>query len=187
MIFFSGDTHFGHANILKYDKRPFGSVDEMDRAIVENWNSYVTKDDVVYHLGDFSFCSKAGGADKYLNQLNGSIHIVFGNHDAEAQKIKNRFASARDMAYITVGDQKIHLCHYKFQVWRACHHGSWHLFGHSHGSLGPQHGKCLDVGIMTKDWAPGRCWLYSFGEIQARMRDLPIVGHHENTILEDQE
>ncbi len=184
MIFFTADTHWGHANMLRYDKRPFTTIEEHDRAIIENWNRYVTKKDVVYHLGDFSFCSKAGGATKYLNQLNGTINLIFGNHDAEAEKIKTYFASARDMAYITVEGQKIHLCHYKLEVWRAQHHSSWHLHG-SHGKLATKAaGLFLDVGIMNKGWKPDTCWLWSFDEIFWYMANRKPVASACHPLLE---
>ncbi len=53
--FFTADTHFGHASILKHCTRPFTSVDEMDSALIENWNSIVSRKDSVYILGDFAF------------------------------------------------------------------------------------------------------------------------------------
>jgi len=74
------DTHFGHANIIKYADRPFRSVEEMDNALIKNWNSVVGKQDQVLFLGDFSFA----GCDKtleYRNALNGDILFLLGNHD----------------------------------------------------------------------------------------------------------
>ena len=53
MLYFSSDHHFFHANVIRYCNRPFGSVQEMNEALILNWNKTVTNDDIVYHLGDF--------------------------------------------------------------------------------------------------------------------------------------
>ena len=45
------DTHFGDERILRYENRPFSSVEEMDKAIIENWNQVVGEEDTVFHLG----------------------------------------------------------------------------------------------------------------------------------------
>lgn len=55
MIWFTSDTHFGHANALAFCKRPWDDVDAMNDALVERINERVAPDDVLYHLGDFSF------------------------------------------------------------------------------------------------------------------------------------
>lgn len=55
MIWFTSDTHFGHANVLEFCERPWGTVEEMDDALVDAINGRVAPDDVLYHLGDFSF------------------------------------------------------------------------------------------------------------------------------------
>jgi len=81
--FLISDTHFNHKRILEFDEnrnaRPFRSVEEMDKTLINKWNSVVSKQDTVFHLGDFSFCnfekSKA-----IFNRLNGRIHLVMGNH-----------------------------------------------------------------------------------------------------------
>lgn len=181
MIWFTSDTHFGHANVIKHDNRPFSTVDEMDQAIIDNWNTYVTPQDRVYHLGDWSFRSKH--SEWYNDVLKGQIHIVWGNHDdREAYKFKHRFASHQDIIYTSINGQKIHMLHYKMQVWRSSHHGSWHLFGHSHGNLKNVTGKCLDVGITNKGWKPGIPWLYSYDEIAAYMNAQPLTDHHPSLV-----
>lgn len=76
-IWVISDTHFGHANIIKYCNRPFDSLDNMTSALIENWNSKVKDGDIVYHLGDVYF-SEVG---KVLHALKGRKRLVLGNHD----------------------------------------------------------------------------------------------------------
>ena len=52
-IYIISDTHFNHENIIKYCNRPFKDINEMNDAIIDNWNRIVKKDEIVYHLGDF--------------------------------------------------------------------------------------------------------------------------------------
>lgn len=54
-VFFTSDLHFGHKNIIRFDNRPFFSVEEMDKTLIENWNRKVSADDTVYVLGDISW------------------------------------------------------------------------------------------------------------------------------------
>jgi calcineurin-like phosphoesterase family protein len=82
-VFITSDTHFGHANIIKYANRPFDSVEEMNEALVENWNSVVKQGDKVYHLGDVTMNSKSL---EIMSLLNGRKCLIKGNHDI--QKLK---------------------------------------------------------------------------------------------------
>ena len=82
MIYYISDLHFGHANAIKFDARPFADVEEMDRVMIERWNETVCDDDVVYIVGDF--CYRSGrSAAWYLSQLKGQKHLVVGNHDCQ--------------------------------------------------------------------------------------------------------
>lgn len=76
-LWFTADTHFGHANIIKYTKRPFSSVEEMNEVLINNWNSCVAQKDSVIFLGDFCL----GDPIPYLSELNGNVTFVQGNHD----------------------------------------------------------------------------------------------------------
>lgn len=73
-IWFTSDTHFGGERTLKLSKRPFQTVEEMDRVLINNWNSLVNEDDIVYHLGDFGDYTTA-------EKLNGYINLITGNYE----------------------------------------------------------------------------------------------------------
>jgi len=76
----TSDTHFFHANIIKYCNRPFASVEEMNETMIRNRNQVVSPGDLVWHLGDFSM-GKRSRVSEIRQQLNGRIHLVRGNHD----------------------------------------------------------------------------------------------------------
>lgn len=82
-VFLISDTHFGHTNIIKYCGRPFATPDEMDEALVSNWNSTVSSSDKVYLLGDVAMSHKKL---PILEQLNGTKILIKGNHDIFALK-----------------------------------------------------------------------------------------------------
>ena len=79
------DLHFGHKNILSYDNRPFTDIKEHDAEILEKWNSSVSEADDVFILGDVSWYSAAKTAG-LVQQLNGTKHLIIGNHDRELLK-----------------------------------------------------------------------------------------------------
>ena len=82
--FFTADTHFFHANIIKYCSRPFKSSMEMNRVIRTNWNERVGVQDTVIHLGDFAFSSKLW-QKAFLQSLHGKKILIRGNHDYKAK------------------------------------------------------------------------------------------------------
>jgi calcineurin-like phosphoesterase family protein len=77
-IWIISDTHFFHGNIIKYCDRPFYSYQEMNKYMINKWNSVVSKEDIVIHLGDFAFRNKAR---EIRDKLNGTIFLIRGNHD----------------------------------------------------------------------------------------------------------
>lgn len=167
-VWFTADTHFGHANIIGHCKRPFGAVAEMDAALIANWNSVVGPRDEVWHLGDFAFRG-AKPASWYLARLHGRKHLVHGNHDSAEARADPGWASSQPMAEIGVNGRRVTLLHYAMRVWPKCHHGALHLYGHSHGAL-PGDGQSCDVGVDVPEW---RYRPVSLTQILAHLRTLP--------------
>ena len=157
-------SNFGHTNIIKYDKRPFGSVEEHDEALIKNWNSCVSPSDIVYHLGDFSLYKlpkpqEIKKVEAILARLNGQKHHIYGNHDRDAVNKAHGWASQSyyKELKVDIGEQrkkKIVLCHYPFMTWNGAHHGSWHLHGHCHGNLEESRTTRIDVGVPCWDYFP---------------------------------
>ena len=80
-LFFTSDFHLSHANVIKFDNRPFSDLNEMHEAIIENWNNKVSKDDTVFYLGDLYFKGNVKYIKNLVHQLNGKIYFILGNHD----------------------------------------------------------------------------------------------------------
>lgn len=113
--FFTSDTHFGHANIIAYCKRPFASVEEMNDTMIERWNVVVGPGDTVYHLGDFAMGPKALWRS-YRERLNGRVVFVMGNHDAPFTRFRTECLLDDDLScdeyiYTAADGKKIHLAH----------------------------------------------------------------------------
>lgn len=139
-IFLTSDLHFNHNKDFIYAERGFNSVEEMNTAIIKNWNCKVTNDDEVYILGDIMLGDNTEGID-LLNQLNGYKHIIIGNHDTST-RIK-MYESAKNVVQI---DYAFELKYKKAYFWLS-HYPTitanyddglpWaqhliNLFGHTH-------------------------------------------------------
>ena len=84
-IWLTSDLHLGHDRQFIWGPRRFNSVEEMNEAIVSRWNERVAPEDDVYVLGDLMLGENEIGIN-YLNQLNGNIHVVLGNHDTSTRQ-----------------------------------------------------------------------------------------------------
>jgi len=146
---FTSDTHFGHANIVRYCNRPFANVREMDEALISNWNECVKPKDTIYHLGDFAF---RGDPSPIFRRLNGEKFLLLGNHDV--RKVVNKlFGWVKSTYKLRYNNQRIWLSHYAHLRWPNSHHGSFHLYGHSHGQLEGM-GRSMDVGVDVWNYRP---------------------------------
>ncbi|AMQ66495.1 phosphoesterase [Bacillus phage Shbh1] len=101
-VFVISDTHFGHKNILEFENRPFSDVEEMDEAIINNWNSTVEEHDIVFHLGDVSF-HRTEKTEQILSRLKGRKILILGNYD-KYSKTKWRRLGFDPYDYYLYGD-----------------------------------------------------------------------------------
>ena len=153
-IFFTSDTHFHHENIMRYCNRPFSSIEEHDEALVNNWNSVVPEDGIVYHLGDVGFAPRKYMSD-LLDRLNGKKILIIGNHDwrrvvADFQ-FANKFELMTQQMNLKIENQHIILNHYPMLcysgTYRKKNEMTWQLFGHVHS--GPLSNKGKDDNRLT--------------------------------------
>ena len=136
--FFIADTHFGHENALAFDNRPFRTIEEHDKALIENWNNAVSRNDEVFILGDISW-HNATRTNEIVSSLNGVKHLIVGNHDKKL--LKNRefqslFIEITDYKELSLSDKKgIVLSHYPIPCFNHHYYGWYHLYGHVHISF----------------------------------------------------
>jgi calcineurin-like phosphoesterase family protein len=167
-IYYTSDTHFRHRHILQFDKRPFASMEEMEEAIIKRWNGRVRPTDTVYHLGDFVW-GRDVVASEILARLNGQKHLIWGNHDHSTVKRMTEWTSSQPYLEIRDGTDFVVLSHYAHRVWNKGHYSSFHLYGHSHGSLPPQ-GRSHDVGTNVWDYRP-----VTLAEVKERLDSLGML------------
>ena len=196
-IWLTSDSHFGHTNIAgpkisnwSSGYRDFNSVHEMNMALVNGINKYVKEDDILYHLGDWSF----GGVHNILQFRNyivcKNVHLILGNHDQHIvdKEIKYHdtsfnpielFSSVQDVLTLDIGKTKLFLSHYSHRVWLGSHKGVIHLYGHSHGSI-PDYGKSMDVGVDVAFKKFGEYRPFNIGDITNIMskRTIEKIDHH---------
>lgn len=149
----------------------------MNNKLIENWNAVVQPEDIIYHLGDFSFGREDYLFDSVINRLNGYIIFIEGNHDKLARRNKHRFYNYHYGYHeATINGQHIVMSHYPMVVWNGKHRNSIMLHGHTHYNLPVSRknnfelGKILDVGVDGNDYKP-----YSFDEIMKIMNTKPLL------------
>lgn len=213
-LWFVSDTHYGHTNICRGvskwrnkfgevpegQTRPFNTIEEMNDRIVEGINSSIGEDDILFHMGDWSF----GGFENikiFRDRINcKNIHLILGNHDHHIKNnrgnVKNLFKSVNKTVTLyvempTMGKNKrkiIHtfeLFHYPIASWIGMNDGVIHLHGHVH--LPPNkrlsEGKAMDVGIDGNYMDP-----ISLNDVLSIMKNQPIKklslpsDHHEEEV-----
>lgn len=116
MIYLSSDLHFNHNKPFIYADRGFSSVDEMNTAIIDNFNSVLTDRDDLYLLGD-TLMGNTSETILLFQQLKGKIHLIWGNHDTSNRKriLAQQPNVVEVLGYadiLTYGKQNFYLCHF---------------------------------------------------------------------------
>ena len=158
-VFFTSDLHIGHRNVLRFCNRPFLDEKDMLKGLVENWNSVVGEEDIVFDLGDMFWWESRHEIKKVINKLNGKIYKIPGNHDMDVK----RLYELCDPEKVTVCEsivavylegltkeeswenrkvQEIWLCHMPLATWPHWEF-TIQLFGHIHS--GPLAENAVDV------------------------------------------
>lgn len=131
-LFFIADIHDMHSNCIKFDERPFETVEDMHQTIITNWNKIVGKTDTVVIVGDLAFNLK--DAEKFLKEVNGYKYIALGNHDKWLKgtlRCEN-ILGVGDIINVHTENETIVCCHYPLESWEKMHYGTMHVHGHMH-------------------------------------------------------
>jgi calcineurin-like phosphoesterase family protein len=200
-LWFTSDTHYNHANICSSTTkwtdpvtiREFKTLEHMNSHLVGNINEVVGQDDVLFHLGDWSF----GGfesIEQFRNQIVcQNVHIVTGNHDHHIQNnrgdCQNLFSSVNKYVELNVKwpvgpemhEANFVLMHFPIASWNNMARGAIHLHGHVHfnPNVRLQEGKMMDVGCEGNNLYP-----IDMSEVLSIMKNRPVKSlfgkdHHE--------
>lgn len=206
-LYFTSDTHYGHSNICRATTRwseadnltrDFKSLDEMNSVLVDRINDTVGQDDILIHLGDWSFGGFENIKEFRDRIVCKNLHLVHGNHDhhirREKEDIQQIFTSTQDYLHLDVRkpngkliDKFSLICmHYPIASWNGMNDGVIHLHGHVHlpPNLRVNQGKAMDVGVDGNNLYP-----ISLEEIISIMKNQPVKklelpkDHHEKRLI----
>ena len=201
-LWFTSDSHYNHANICSATTRwinpltcrEFTSLEQMNSHLIANINERVEQDDILFHLGDWSF----GGFESVRTFRESifckNVHIITGNHDHHIENNRENcqelFSSVNKYLELEVkwnvgtplmGEQTFVLMHFPIASWNNLAINSIHLHGHVHFPKERRIGigKVMDVGVDGNDLKP-----IGLEEILHIMNKQPIkssleTDHHE--------
>ncbi len=185
MNYFIADLHLGHVNCLAFDNRPFGTIQAHDDFIISKWNEKVGWDDDAYILGDISMYNVTR-TNEILNQLNGSKHLIIGNHDRGFLKnaeFRSKFVEILEYKELSIGNGNIVvLSHYPIPCFNRHYYDSYHLYGHVHSSF--EWNMMEHVKMQMKELYDTPCNMFNVGAMMTYMNYTPrtleeIVGYNK--------
>ena len=166
-VWITSDTHYSHKNICRgvtawrtkegeipvSQTRDFATIEKMNSTIVNNINEVVGQDDMLIHLGDWSFGGFEQVREFWDRIICKNIHLVLGNHDHHIENNRDGsqglFKSVSHYNTVEIGQFKFRLMHYPISSWDGLGKGVMHLHGHCHlpNNLKLSKGQRMDVGM----------------------------------------
>lgn len=144
-IWFTSDLHIHHRNVIRFCNRPWADEKEMCEGIINNWNSCVGDNDIVFVLGDTFWFNDSRAIKKVLDKLNGkTIYMIPGNHDdfnhyhrVDTSPETGKIVLCPDVVVLWLQEAngkitEIWMSHYPMMTWPHRVNGAWQLFGHIH-------------------------------------------------------
>lgn len=204
-LWLTSDTHYNHKNICEGTSnwtsgktRPFQTLERMNARIIDSINTKVGQDDILIHLGDWSFGGFESIEEFRSRIICKNIYLIYGNHDHHIVNNRGNVQSLFiDTAHYATLDlyleikkgHEIHhaftLCHFPICSWHDMNKGRFHLFGHVHlpedQKLMP--GRSMDVGMDGNDLEP-----YEIRDVIRMLSGRPVqknvlpTDHHEEDI-----
>jgi calcineurin-like phosphoesterase family protein len=149
------DLHLDHKNILILAKRPFSSLEEMQDELIRRWNSVVSKDDIVYVLGDYMLSKHKDFLKEKTALLNGRKVLIMGNHDnmKPVDYIEGGFLQATRKPILV--EPRVILMHEPPEE-KNIVDGMFYIFGHVHDKMCPadEHKNCKCVSVERINYTP---------------------------------
>ena len=197
-IYVLSDSHYGHSNLVRgistwdlsrkdvsgniLGVRDFDTLEEMNQTLIDNINSIVPTDGILFHLGDFSFGGKQN-IEIFRNQINcKNLHLITGNHDKSIEKgqFDHLFSSRQKYLELEVGKHlKFVLFHFAIDSWDNLKRGAFHLHGHHHwtGNQRFGNGRKMDVGVDGNNLKP-----YKLADVIEMLKDRIFVGNNDHHV-----
>lgn len=204
-VWITSDTHYGHKNICRgvtnwrlpdgtipiSQTRDFKSIEQMNDTIVNNINEVVKQEDILIHLGDWSFGGFENIRKFYDRIICKNIHLILGNHDHHIlnnrENVQELFLTVSQYETLVIGKQEFRLMHYPISSWDGLNKGVMHLHGHCHlpTELRFGKGKRVDVGI---DGHPSFKPYHVLRDVVPMLEKRPIMSdmgfdHHTDEII----
>lgn len=192
-LFFTSDTHYGHSNICAATTnwkdaddltRDFKSLEYMNETLIANINDVVGENDILFHLGDWSFGGFENIREFRERIMCKNIHLVLGNHDqhirGDKDGVRSLFSSVNDYVFLDlrIPISKSHtekyafiLFHFPIASWEGMNSNTMHLHGHCHlpDHLKIADGKAMDIGADGNGLEP-----YLLRQVVGILKDQPI-------------
>jgi calcineurin-like phosphoesterase family protein len=178
--FFTSDLHFGHSAVIRYSKRPFKDLEDMEKILIRRWNLRVKPEDTVIVVGDFSLGCPKPRLREILPQLNGTKVLIKGNHDlSNSESVTAGFAFSCDFMQLKIANELVNISHYPYRMpklkrtffkimnkllpkkfykprkfaFQKEDDGSWLIHGHTH-SKRRVNGRQIHVGVDAWGYEP---------------------------------